>query len=146
MCQLCPTALLWANICKIHFAKWFFNPPWDYYEIIRFVTPWTGYFVLDGKIVKGTGEYKGAPVDGKVEIACGTVPEFEGLGVSSGIYRFLIDVALAEQPDVIITARTLRKESASTSILKENRFVFAGEVLDSDDGLVWEWVFEKFEV
>jgi len=113
----------------------------ELYKNTRIVKPWTGYFALSGGIAIGVGGFKGAPANGRIEIAYGTAPQFEGRGVSSATCRFLTELALQAEPGLTVIARTLREENASTSILKKNGFEFSGEALDPEDGLVWEWVY-----
>ncbi len=114
-----------------------------FYLKVGFRTPWIGYFMLQANEVVGTGGFKGPPKDGKVEIAYGTLPEWEGKGIASKICAELTAIALNERADIRITARTLREENASTRILKKNGYNFVGEVMDPDDGLVWEWEFNR---
>jgi hypothetical protein len=46
---------------------------------------------------------------------------------------------IAADAEVIATAQTLPRESASTAILKKLGFVLIGTVNDPEDGEVWEW-------
>lgn len=112
-----------------------------YFARIGYSVPWIGYFVaLNGNIV-GSAAFKGRPINGKVEIAYGTDPEFQHRGIGTQICKCLVEIARAADPDVIVTARTLRKESYSTRILRKNNFIRKGTVVDSEDGKVWEWEF-----
>lgn len=110
-----------------------------YYPVVGFDPPWIGYFALRENKVVGVGGYKGPPKNGKVEIAYGTVPGNEGQGIATEICRRLTLLATEEAPDINITARTLRIENASTSILRKNGYQLLGTVNDPEDGLVWEW-------
>jgi ribosomal-protein-alanine N-acetyltransferase len=110
-----------------------------FYARIGYRAPWIGYFAsIDGTIV-GSAGFKGRPLHGKVEVAYGTLPAFRSRGIGTEICRLLVEVARAEDPQVVITARTLRKESHSTRILQKNNFVKKGTVVDPEDGKVWEW-------
>jgi RimJ/RimL family protein N-acetyltransferase len=113
----------------------------DYYKIVGFESPWICYYASIGGELVGSAGFKGKPVDGKVEIAYATFPEFRGKGIGSQICGKLVALALQADPDVSVTARTLPEENHSTRILKKNNFVFAGTVHDKDDGDVWEWVY-----
>jgi RimJ/RimL family protein N-acetyltransferase len=113
----------------------------QFYRRAGVVKPWTGYFAVVDEDVVGVGGFKGNGDAGQVEIAYGTVPEYEGRGVSSRTCRFLTDLALKHAPAILITARTLRYYNASTAILEKNGFVLRGEVEDPEDGLVWEWIY-----
>lgn len=115
-----------------------------FYEKVGFDKPWIGYFVAneEGKII-AFGGFKGKPRNGKIEIAYGTVANFEKQGYGTMLCKELVDLALKEDSTVQITARTLPEENASTRILKRNGFEFTGIVWDDDDGNVWEWKFKK---
>jgi RimJ/RimL family protein N-acetyltransferase len=124
------------------FCRFVFDTYVDFYKKVEVHPPWTGYFALQDQTVLGVGGFKGNPVNGQIEIAYGTVPEFEGRGVSSLTCKFLTELAIREDSDLKLTARTLREKNASTSILKKNGYVFAGEVEDPEDGLVWDWLYD----
>lgn len=115
----------------------------DYYPKVSFDPPWISYFaVRDGQVVGSCG-FKEPPRDGRVEIAYWTFERFERQGVASESCRLLVELSLKTDPDLVITARTLPEDNASTRILKRNGFEFAGEVVDPEDGVVWEWVYSK---
>jgi [ribosomal protein S5]-alanine N-acetyltransferase len=117
------------------------------YKKTGFVPPWLGYLALDGKKVVGTCAFKSPAKETKgrvrrdvrVEIAYFTFPDFEGRGYAKAMAAELVKVAFTFEPDMVIFARTLPQENASTSVLKHNGFRFAGAVDDPDDGLVWQW-------
>ncbi len=111
-----------------------------YYARIGYSVPWIGYFArIDGEFV-GSAGFKGRPLHGKVEIAYGTFSSHRSRGIGTAICRKLVELARATDPNVIITARTLRTESHSTHILRRNNFVKKGTVVDPEDGKVWEWI------
>ena len=113
------------------------------YPEIGFNVPWIGYFFLLNKDVVGIGGFKGAPRNNTVEIAYGIIPEKEGKGHATEICKLLTVMALKENQNLRITARTLMEESASTRILKKNGYQYSGVVNDPDDGDVWEWEYVK---
>ena len=113
------------------------------YPRLGYHPPWIGYFAMSEDTVVGVGGYKGRPVRGCVEIAYGTVPAYEGRGVSSNTCGYLTRLALSHQPDLRVIAHTLTMENASTSILRKHGFVFAGIINDPEDGEVWEWEFKS---
>jgi ribosomal-protein-alanine N-acetyltransferase len=114
----------------------------DFYQRIGYHVPWIGYFVKqDGKVV-GSAGFKGRPVNGKVEIAYGTLPEVRHLGIGTEICRQLVALAITTDPTVRITARTLDDRNFSSKILRKNNFVLLGRVLDEDDGEVCEWEYQ----
>jgi ribosomal-protein-alanine N-acetyltransferase len=100
--------------------------------------PWGSYVVeLDGAPV-GVAAFKAAPAEsGEVEIAYMTFPAYEGRGHATAVIALLAEVAIAAGARPI--ALTLPEENASNKALRRNGFVFAGEVIDPEDGLVWRW-------
>jgi RimJ/RimL family protein N-acetyltransferase len=54
-----------------------------------------------------------------------------------------VELSLATDPAIRITARTLPDSYASIGILKKNGFVCLGMVYDEEDGDVLEWEFKK---
>ena len=100
--------------------------------------PWGSYVVhLDGRPI-GVGAFKSAPTEaGEVEIAYMTFPAFEGRGHAAATIAAL--VAIAEGAGAAPIAHTLPQENASNKALRRNGFVYAGEVEDPEDGLVWRW-------
>jgi RimJ/RimL family protein N-acetyltransferase len=109
------------------------------YRSSGFVPPWIGYLaVRDGSTV-GTCAFKAAPVNGRVEIAYFTFPEFEGRGIATAMAKRLIAIARAEQPGIVVTAQTLPVRNASNRILESLGFTLAGQAVDADAGEVWEW-------
>ena len=101
--------------------------------------PWGSYVVhLSGRPI-GIAAFKSAPdPDGEVEIAYMTFPAFEGRGHAKATIAALVAIADAEGAAPI--AHTLPEENASNRALRRNGFVYAGEVDDPEDGLIWRWV------
>lgn len=115
----------------------------DFYKKVGFRLPWIGYYAkLDGNLV-GSAGFKGRPVVGTVEIAYGTFEKYRNQGIGSSICKHLVDLSLATNPSVKITARTLPEENYSVKILRKNNFTFLGTVNDPEDGDVWEWEFKR---
>jgi len=113
----------------------------DFYKRVGFNPPWLCYYVeSDGEII-GSAAFKGQPVDGKVEIAYGTMKLHQRKGVATAICKILVDLALQTDPIVIVTARTMPEPNFSTRVLQKNNFIFNGTVADPEDGDVWEWVY-----
>lgn len=114
----------------------------DFYKKVGFVPPWICYYAeLDGQLV-GSAGIKGKPVNGKIEIAYGTMEAFQNQGIGSKICRTLVELSLKTDPSIKITARTLPENNFSTKILEKNNFVFVGVVNDPEDGEVWEWEYQ----
>ena len=100
--------------------------------------PWGSYVVQLDNAPVGVGAFKSAPApSGEVEIAYMTFPAFEGRGHATATIASLVEVAASAGARPI--ALTLPEENASNRALCRNGFVFAGEVIDPEDGLVWRW-------
>lgn len=119
------------DVCEMHATL---------YAAGGFVRPWIGYLQLHEGAFVGAGAFKRPPRDGRVEIAYFTFPAWEGRGVATATAGALLRLARAVVPAPQITARTLRRPSASTRILERLGFANVGTVEDPDDGPVWEWV------
>jgi [ribosomal protein S5]-alanine N-acetyltransferase len=110
-----------------------------YFEKIGYCPPWIGYFAEQNGQLVGNAAFKGAPVDGKVEIAYATYEEYQRQGVATEMCRLLVEIARQSDPAVRITARTLPEPNPSTRVLEKNGFRLFGTVDDPEDGEVWEW-------
>jgi RimJ/RimL family protein N-acetyltransferase len=104
---------------------------------------WFGYFAIeaDTQRMVGACSFKGPAVDGAVEIAYYTFPEFEGQGIGTAMAQFLIERAHL-LPDVArVIAHTLREHNGSTRILEKVGMRMTGEAVD-DDTPAWRWEFD----
>jgi len=115
----------------------------DFFNRVGFFPPWIGYYAKLNNEFVGGAAFKGKPKDKKVEIAYGTFRKYESQGIGTEICRQLVLLALKTDPEILITARTLTEENASTSILKKNGFVLLGTAWDDEDGNVWEWEYTR---
>ncbi len=103
---------------------------------------WDGYFVVDTytREVVGSCAFKGPPTgDGTAEIAYFTYSGFEGKGYATSMARKLIELATGCTAVNRVIAHTLPKANASTRVLEKVAMRFVGEVIDPDDGRVWQW-------
>jgi RimJ/RimL family protein N-acetyltransferase len=114
--------------------------------------PWAvGFAVVHkaARLVIGSAGFKGPPDgEGRVEIAYGIVPSYEGRGYATEAARALIEFALQDPAVRHVHAHTLPARNASTRVLAKCGFAFRGEVIDPQDGLIWKWQLEnkaKFE-
>jgi RimJ/RimL family protein N-acetyltransferase len=114
----------------------------DFYKKVGFFPPWICYYAMINEEIVGWAGFKGKPMDGKVEIAYGTLEKFKNQGIATRICRLLVQLALKADPSLAIAARTLKGNIFSIKILKKNGFQFSGEVIDPEDGAVWEWIYE----
>lgn len=115
------------------------------YSKTGYEEPWIGYLAFKNNQCIGACAFKAAPFANKVEIAYFTFPEYQGKGFASRMAQALVEIARAENPNLIIVAQTQPQESASNSILKKMGFEFAREVMHPKDGEVWEWHLKPFQ-
>lgn len=112
----------------------------DHQAKVAVVPPWIGYLACDAdRTVVGCCGFKGNPFDARVEIAYGTLPEFEGLGIGSAMAKCLVDIAIESRHVKVVLAHTLPERNGSCRILEKNGFENVGEVDDPEDGPVWQW-------
>lgn len=114
----------------------------EYYKIIGFKPPWISYFALKNGKPVGSAAFKGSPVNNRVEIAYNTFESERGKGIGTQICSQLVTLALLEDKNVFISARTLPEENHSTKILRKNSFIYSGTLTDPEDGEVWEWIYK----
>ncbi len=108
--------------------------------------PWGGYLAIDAEtaVVVGTCAFKQAPTpDGTVEIAYFTFPPFEGRGYGTRMANQLISIAVSSPEIRRVIAHTLPERNASTRILEKVGMRWVGEVIDPEDGAVWQWELES---
>ncbi len=111
----------------------------EFYKKVGFAPPWIGYYAVSGNTILGSAAFKGAPRNNTVEIAYGTQEVFRSKGIGTAIAKALVQLAKDTDPGVRVTARTLPEENHSAKILRKNGFVLLGDVMDEEDGRVWEW-------
>lgn len=99
---------------------------------------WGCFLAVDeavGRVVGFCGFKDGPAADGSVEVAYFTFPAFEGRGYASAMAAELL--ARAGRRRVI--AHTLPERNASCRVLEKAGFVLVGDVVDPEDGPVWQW-------
>jgi RimJ/RimL family protein N-acetyltransferase len=111
----------------------------ELYLVVGFAPPWIGYLAQENDVCVGSCGFKGPPVNKRVEIAYFAFPEYEGRGFATQMARELLRIVSEADAEIITTAQTLPRESASTAILKKLGFVLIGTVNHPEDGEVWEW-------
>lgn len=104
------------------------------------IPPWCSYAArVEGQLA-GYGGFKGGPDESRsVEIGYLTCSPQRGRGVANAICAALVEIAFANSAQAVL-AHTQPNESASTGVLRRQRFKFVGERHDPEDGLVWRWV------
>jgi [ribosomal protein S5]-alanine N-acetyltransferase len=111
----------------------------DLYLRIGYQPPWVSYVATDGNRGVGGGAFVRAPLDGVVEIAYFTLPEFMGRGYATLTARHLVAIAQRAMPEIVLKAFTLPHPNASTRTLERLGFKRIGFARDADAGEVWEW-------
>ena len=105
--------------------------------------PWRFGFAIVHQvdnIVIGLCGFAGPPdSDGAVEIAYSIAPVYERKGFATEAAAALIDFASRSGRVTIVRAHTLPEVSPSTSVLEKCSFRKAGEIIDSENNLVWRW-------
>lgn len=114
----------------------------DYYTKIGFNPPWICYYTAQNGDLVGSAGIKGQPQNQTIEIAYGTFEAVRNQGIGTKVCKALIDLVNKHDSSIKITARTLPESNFSTRILSKNHFVFVGSVIDSEDGEVWEWMYQ----
>ena len=115
----------------------------EFYKRVGFNPRWICYYAEENGELIGSAAFKGRPVNSTVEIAYGTFENHRQKGIGTKICRQLVELSLANDPSVRITARTLPEHNYSTKILEKNKFILLGMVNDPEDGDVWEWEYKK---
>ena len=111
----------------------------EFYKRVGFTPPWICYYAEENDELIGSAAFKGRPINNTVEIAYGTMEAHRQKGIGTRICKRLVELSLATDPSVRITARTLPENNYSTRILEKNNFILLGTVIDAEDGEVWEW-------
>jgi len=104
--------------------------------------PWQFGFAVIHKIdnvLIGMAGFPGPPSDGVAEIAYGIAPSYQGKGFATEVAKALFKFASRDSRVRTICAHTLPEMNASTRVLEKCGFRKAGEMLDSENALVWRW-------
>jgi RimJ/RimL family protein N-acetyltransferase len=91
----------------------------------------------DGALV-GFGGFKGAPRNGEVELGYAVAPSRQGRGIATAVVGVLVERACVAGVS-LVSAHTLAEESASTAVLRNNRFTRTAALHDVDTGAIWRW-------
>lgn len=113
----------------------------EFYEKVGYIPPWICYFVEEHGNIIGSAGIKGKPRNGAIEIAYGTMEQYQNRGIGTSICKLLVDLSLKTDSSVKVTARTLPENKFSCRVLEKNNFTCVGTIDDPEDGLVLEWVY-----
>jgi [ribosomal protein S5]-alanine N-acetyltransferase len=95
----------------------------------------------DTGAVLGGCRFKGAPVDGSVEIGYGVAKSERGRGVASAALAKLIEIAAATGEARQIVAHILPGNVASSKLVAKLGFCRGHSFVDSDGEVVVHWVY-----
>lgn len=108
---------------------------------LRDADPWGTHLIFDaadGALV-GFGGFKGAAVDGRVEIGYAIAQERRNRGLGGAAVLLMVERARSAGVHVVV-AHTLPEPNASTAVLTRCGFTRVATVEDPDDGVqVWRW-------
>ena len=102
---------------------------------------WATYLIVhdaDAALI-GIGGFKGAPVDGMVEIGYAIAPVYRKQGHVDQCRCAPSWRSRALDGLRTVVADTLPEHNASTKVLTRCGFDHVGEVVDPDEGPVWRW-------
>lgn len=77
--------------------------------------------------------------DGCAEIAYGIAPTYQKKGYATEAAAALVEFAARSGRVATVQAYTLPEINASTGVLKKCGFEKIGEIIDSENNLVWRW-------
>lgn len=109
------------------------------YTSVGSIAPWIGFLAEVGGQIVGTCGFKGPPVDGAVEIAYFTFPEFENQGIATRMAESMIEIARHTNGSIRVLAQTLPDRNASHRVLEKLRFNATCMKHHETDGHVLEW-------
>jgi RimJ/RimL family protein N-acetyltransferase len=103
---------------------------------------WGALFFVEpeaGALV-GFGGFKGPPsADSAVEIGYAIAPAFQGQGLATDAVAQMVHRAFADPLVQAVDAHTLGETNASTRVLEKSGFEKIAELMDPNDGPVWQW-------
>ena len=123
-------------------AKRLVNESLEFYKQAGANAPWTGYLAIEtgADLVIGCCGFKGNPSStGGVEIAYHTFSDYENRGFATAMGHELVRIARQDGGVREVIAHTLPERNASSRVLTKLGFRHRGQLLDPDDGLVWQW-------
>jgi [ribosomal protein S5]-alanine N-acetyltransferase len=99
---------------------------------------WMHFFLADDRLI-GSGGFVGPPRDGVVEIGYELAPKFRGRGLGIAAARALVEKACATNTVATVIANTLAQDNPSTGVLRRLGFSQTQELVDPEDGPIWQW-------
>lgn len=97
------------------------------------------FFLADEPpVLVGWGGFKGAPVNGVVELGYEIAESRWNQGLASGAVEAMLDEAFAAEAVAMVTAHTLPEKNASNHLLEKAGFEHEG-VADDGDEIAWRY-------
>lgn len=104
--------------------------------------PWWMYLPVhraDNRLIGACG-YKGRPnAKGGVEIGYEIIAPYRNQGYATELATALIEHAFRHPEVAFVQAHTLAEENPSVRVLKKCGMRFVEELLDPDEGDIWQW-------
>jgi len=72
----------------------------------------------------------------------GPLKPYNTMVLLPAFFKQVTAMSLDMNPTVKVTARTLPEVNFSTEILRKNNFMYSRNIVDPEDGLVWEWEYQ----
>jgi [ribosomal protein S5]-alanine N-acetyltransferase len=101
---------------------------------------WGARFFLAGDppALVGWGGFKGAPLDGVVELGYEIAEPHRERGLATAAVAEMLREAFADPEVEAVIAHTLPEHNASTRVLEKSGFAFDGEATEGEQA-VWRW-------
>lgn len=103
---------------------------------------WGALFFVEpnARALVGFGGFKGPPsAEGVVEIGYAVAPEFQRQGLATEAVAQMVQRAFDDPAVRAVDAHTLGVPNASTRVLEKSGFAKVAELIDPDEGPVWQW-------
>jgi RimJ/RimL family protein N-acetyltransferase len=88
----------------------------------------------------GSGGFKGAPINGRVEIGYGVAGEYRGRGVATEAITKLARVAFCQPSVEEVFAETATENEPSQRVVAKVGFRHTGQRDAGEDGVVYQWL------
>lgn len=103
---------------------------------------WGSLFFVEpaARVLVGFGGFKGPPsADGVVELGYAIAPAFQRQGLATDAVAQMVQRAFEDPSVRAVDAQTLGRPNASTRVLEKSGFAKVQELIDPDEGAIWQW-------